>query len=270
VLDSSKVAACSAGIKAMGCGIEADSFPAVCDEAIAGQVAVGDACVINADCVGTAFCKLGAACPSVCTELFGEGDACAKDEECGDDLVCAGGKCAAPAGEGDACEGTTGKACAMGLVCWDATDEPPTAGVCHTTAETLVGALGDECSPGSTLCEEGLSCAYAASSGTQYACKARVGSGDSCLLALPGQCPVDEYCDTANYAEPGTCTPKPGEGEACLVGVKCAPSLVCVPDGKGGGICRPFQNNGGKCAIDDACRSVYCDAATCEPPVACE
>jgi Dickkopf N-terminal cysteine-rich region len=268
-LEPSQLAACTSGLKAMGCGIETDSFPDACEKAVAGQVAVGDECVISSDCVGTAYCRTEAECPSHCAALLKAGDSCAKDEECGDALVCQGGKCASPGAETDACEGATGVECGLGLVCWDANDEPVKAGTCNTTDATLSGDEGDECSPGSVLCKDGLSCAYSDSSSTQFACAKAVGSGDKCFLSLPGQCPSDEYCDAADVATEGTCTKKPAEGDDCIAGVRCAPSHVCVPDGSGGGVCRHVQNNGGTCKIDDVCRSGYCNAAKCEPPPVC-
>lgn len=269
-LDSTKMDACVSGTKAMGCAIQTDNLPAACEDAIKGSVALGEECVIDADCEGTAFCRLEASCPSVCSALLVKDDECTKDGECGDKLACLNGKCTELAGDGDACEGSTGTECAFGFACWDADDDPPKAGECHTNAETQVGDVGDECSPGSVLCKAGLSCAYDGTSTTAFSCKEQVDSGDACNVGLPGQCPSGEYCNAGAISEDGTCVARPGDGDPCPAIGGCAAGHLCVPNGSGGGVCRHFQNNGGACKIDDQCRSGYCNAAVCEPPVACD
>ena len=266
-LDSTQLDACSSGIKDLGCLIQTDNFPAACEQAVQGQLAVGKTCTISSDCAGTAFCQLDA-CPAHCAELLAAGDQCTKDEECGDNLICLGGKCAVPGHAGAACSGTSGKVCALGFTCWNGTQS--VTGECHSNSDTLVASEGATCEPGGALCKEGLACVYFDTALTNgFHCEKPVASGAKCHQGLPGQCPGSEYCDAAGVTVAGTCKPKPTDGQACVGSGVCAPSFVCVPNGSGGGLCRRIENNGGACKIHAACRSGYCSAAICEPPPVC-
>ncbi|HEX7481271.1 MAG TPA: hypothetical protein VF331_25945 [Polyangiales bacterium] len=266
--DASKLGPCLDGIKQLGCKIQTDSFPTACEDAVGGTVAVAGVCAISDECQGDAFCQMDS-CPSRCANLLEAGDTCAKDEECGDKLVCKGGKCLAPSYQGEACAGTTGKQCALGFSCWNGTDT--LAGTCHSNAQTLVGAKGAACSPGSTLCQEGLSCVFDGLSA--FHCMSKVPSGGSCFPGLPGQCPIDEYCDNGSAGgDPrvrGKCAKLPGDGAACVRDGVCAPSFVCVPENQNP-VCRAIHNNGGSCAIGAACRSGICGTDwLCEAPSIC-
>jgi hypothetical protein len=257
------------GIKAMGCKVQTDSFPADCETLVEGSVKLGDACTISSDCEGTAFCKMQT-CPAVCSALLAAGDSCKKDEECGDDLVCNAGMCQKPSKQNEACVGTSGKVCAFGYSCWNGTDT--TDGTCHSNAETLAGAKDDTCEPGGVLCMEGLSCVFDGVS--QFHCEEKVGSGGNCHRGLPGQCPAGEFCNTAtqgSVTEMGTCKTLPGDGEDCVQpGGACQAGLVCILETGTTTICRPIHDNGGSCKMDAACRSGYCDAAVCKPPPVCK
>jgi hypothetical protein len=258
---------CLEGIRDMGCAVATDTYPDACVEVLAGNVPLDSECTISSECAGTAFCAGRDACPSTCQPLLGAGDACAADDECGDDLLCIGGECTELAAEGDDCGGTTGVICAIGLSCINFTEAP---GECTANAEVQAGELDDECSPTGTLCKEGLSCVPVDGDTEEWRCLEGVDGGETCRLALPGQCPVDHFCDAAEFYADGTCIPLPTDGEACvLTQLLCAPGFACVVEGEDP-LCRSIVDNGGTCSGDAACRSGNCTGGECAPPVVCE
>jgi hypothetical protein len=263
VYDDSQLQACLDGVAAMGCAIATDSFPTACEETIKGTIAVGAACKIDSDCEGTAFCQM-TGCPSLCAALLDEGSACHRDEDCGDGLVCDAGTCTAPAQVGDACAGTSGKTCALGLNCWGASDDQP--GSCHTNAETLARDEGETCEPGGVLCKEGLSCVW--NGFTEFHCEDQASRGGPCHPGLPGQCPGGQYCNSLDVTTLGTCTRLPTMDERCVANGQCAAGFACIP-GEPDPICARINHNGSPCATDAACRSHYCNAGICEAPPVC-
>ena len=264
--DPSELQACLDGVRELGCGVLSDSFPPPCDDVLAGNVETDGECAISAECQGTAFCAGAAAgtCPSTCRELLPAGAECSAHNECGDDLMCVAGTCAALSRAGEPCGGDSGKACALGFNCMGSTDVD--AGECADNASVQVGDAGDSCEPGGTLCVDGLSCVFDGEGA--FHCEPYVGAGAACHLGLPGQCPVDEYCDAASVTESGTCRALPVDGASCVLGDLCAPGLVCVLEGDAP-VCRAIRGNDGECSVDGACRSGNCVAGTCEPPPTC-
>jgi hypothetical protein len=262
--DPAQLPACSAGIRALGCDVLTRNFPDVCVEVLEGNIAIGGECAITAECEGTAFCTRGDRCPSTCQPLLDAGDECTDDGQCGDDLACLAGTCGALSVDGEPCAGDSGKACALGLSCVGSTDTE--AGTCEPNADVQVRDAGEACTPGGTLCKEGLSCVF--DGGAGFHCEAAVESGEACHLGLPGQCPSDEYCDTTEITEPGTCRALPDAGEACVLGDLCLGGNTCVLDGSTG-TCQSIADNGEACDSDAACRSGHCASGECEPPPAC-
>jgi hypothetical protein len=262
--DPSQLPACMDGIRALGCDVLSHSLPQACSAVLAGNVQLGDECAISAECAGAAFCAGTDQCPSHCAALLGEGDACSGDNQCGDDLLCADAHCLRPSRDGDPCNGMSGKLCRIGFTCQDSTDVD--TGHCVPNAMVQVGDVGDACTPGGSLCKDGLSCVY--SQGSVFHCEQAVGSGASCHLGLPGQCSNVEYCDTTDVTAQSVCKALPSEGQACVLSGLCAPGLVCVAEGQGHD-CRPIQDNCGACGSDSECRSSHCDQGKCAPPPAC-
>ncbi len=263
IYDESMLGACAEGLAAMGCAIATDTFPAACEETIKGTVAIGEACKIDSDCEGAAFCQM-TGCPSLCASLLEEGDSCHRTEDCGDGLLCEAGECARPARANEPCKGPTGKSCALGLNCWGATDVA--AGTCHTNAETLARDEGEVCEPGGVLCKEGLSCVWNGLS--NFHCEKKVAAGALCHPGLPGQCPSDHFCNALDVTAVGTCERLPAGGRPCVANGQCAPGYACVP-GESEPVCARINYNDGACATDAACRSGYCNAGTCEIPPIC-
>jgi hypothetical protein len=264
--DSEQLPACVAGVRELGCAVLSDSFPQPCVEVLAGNVALDGECTISAECQGTAFCAGAASgtCPSTCMELLAAGAQCSADNECGDRLMCTVGKCEAPSAVGEPCGGDSGQLCALGLNCMGSTDTE--IGECTENAAIQVGQAGDACAPGGTLCVEGLSCVF--DGVDAFHCEPYVDAGAACHLGLPGQCPVDQYCDAQSVDEQGTCQPLPVDDQACVLGDVCAPGFACVVE-SGSPVCRPIRDNGGDCGADQACRSGHCVDGRCEPPPTC-
>lgn len=255
--------ACYGDTRALGCEIQTQRLPDSCQRAIAGQVALGSACEIGSDCSGAGFCSSGA-CPRTCRARAAQGGGCKRDEECENGLFCNSGSCAAPAALGAACSGSSGGVCAFGASCVGSTSTA--AGVCKKNSEIQVGALGAVCMPGGALCREGLSCAFDGVAG--FNCQAAVDAGADCQLALPGQCPTDQYCDAPDVMTAGKCLPLPGDGAACVLQDECAPQHICVVEGAQN-VCRRFGDLGDACQVDGLCRSGHCDAGKCALRPAC-
>ncbi len=262
--DPSQLPACLDDIRGLGCDVLSHTLPPSCSAVLDGQVQIDGECAISSECHGAAFCAGADQCPSHCAPLLSEGDACSGDNQCGDDLTCAGGQCVRPSLEGEPCNGNSGTTCRIGFTCQGSTDVDP--GSCVPNAMVQIGNEGDSCEPGGSLCKDGLSCVYA--SGSEFHCESAVGSGASCHLGLPGQCPNDEYCDTTEVTAQSTCRKLPGEGQACVLTGRCAPGLVCVAEGQDHN-CRAIEDNCGACSDDAACRSGNCDQGKCAPPPAC-
>jgi hypothetical protein len=262
-LHAEQLAACYDDTRALGCEVQTQRLPASCQAAIAGQVAVGDVCSIGSDCAGEAFCPL-TACPRVCTERNASGGTCNRDEECVSGLLCTAGTCAAPAALGAACAGSSGAVCALGASCVGSTDTK--SGHCTSNAEVQADALGAACSPGGTLCQEGLSCAWDGSAA--FSCQAAAGPNAACHLALPTQCPVDQYCDAKDVMTEGKCVVLPGDGQACAVSDQCAPGALCVLESSKS-ICRKIGDLGDACSQAGLCRSGSCTGGKCTTRPVC-
>ncbi len=86
-----------------------------------------------------------------------------------------------------------------------------------------------------------------------------VGDGGACSEGY--EC-TSGFCDGASDSADGTCTPKPGAGEAC--DFTCADGLYCGFDQTTSmELCQPIKANGEACDGDDECESDNCDNATC-------
>jgi hypothetical protein len=258
------VSDCTDDIRALECDVLSNPLPKSCADVLEGNVKIGGECVITADCEGAAFCAGADQCPSHCSALLAEGDACSGDSQCGADLMCVAGHCLRPSRDGEPCNGMSGKVCRIGFTCEGSTDVD--TGMCVANSTVQVGNEDDECEPGGALCKEGLSCVYDGVSA--FHCENRVASGADCHLGLPSQCPSDEYCDATEVTEQGTCRKLPGVGDACVLSGVCAAGLVCVSEDQAS-TCRAIQDNCGACNSDDECRSLNCDQGKCAPPPAC-
>lgn len=263
-LDESKLNDCYADTRALGCKVQADRLPTSCQEAIAAQRHAGDACAIDADCAVGTYCPIDASCPRNCQAAVDKGANCTRDAECKVGSICSAGKCTVPSDVGAPCAGNSGGVCELGDSCVGSDDTNP--GTCQTNASVQVGELDQPCTPGMTLCKEGLSCAY---DGAAFFCVGPVASGAACRLALPSQCPVDTYCSAADLTQTGSCLALPTEGKTCVLNNACAAGHVCVTQG-GKNTCRELGDLGDACAADALCRSGACVDGACAIRPRCE
>jgi hypothetical protein len=256
---------CYADTRKLGCAIQTERLPASCQVALQGTVEVGDACTIGADCAGQSFCP-ATDCPRVCTARRAAAGSCTRDEECLSGLICAQGQCTAPAALGEACAGSSNAVCALGTSCVGSSKEQ--TGSCVANAEVQVGELGAVCTPGGTLCTEGLSCAFDGDQG--FNCQEAVASGEECHLALPTQCPASEYCTAEDVTTAGRCAALPSDGEPCVLGSECAGGHVCMNASAGAVVCRRVRDLTEACDADAMCRSGRCAQGKCAASAVCE
>lgn len=249
-------------------------MPESCRRTFVGTVATGDDCALDEECSGEAFCDTtGMACPGTCTTLGAAGADCDDDNQCGDGLACGlNGTCSTLASEGDTCGGNAAD-CGLGLVCAGENEDQNISGTCEPTADVFVGAVGDDCSLSDGIfCEEGVSC-VATLSGTMvtWQCEAEVAADADCKLAIPDQCPADQFCDVNPGSNPprfaGTCTDLPRAGQDCSDWQnRCDNGSVCDANG----LCQPINRIGGSCSADEQCASDNCQSGTCAAPDLCD
>jgi hypothetical protein len=265
---------CLRELRRSDCGMDAAFASDACLAALDGTVELGGDCQSTLECEGDAFCQNGGTCPGQCVATGAVGAVCDDDSECQPELDCSPEqRCYAPPQEGASCGGSVPESCADGAFCIGASEGA--SGECRAPDEVFTAGSGDACNIlDGTLCEPGLSCTILGVQGTtiQGECAPRVAAGAACTLAVPDQCPVDQYCEVTNRASfSGTCKAKPAAGQPCAPGPfddsppQCAPNLRCD-----GGTCRARQPIGAACQSDDACRSENCVRGRCALEGTCE
>jgi hypothetical protein len=265
-VDESAFDACYRDTRGLGCAVQTQRLPDSCQEALQGTVAEGGTCSIQSDCGGSAFCSTGE-CPRTCSARHAPDGPCARDEECESGLICIESKCRAPAAAGDACAGKSGGVCRLGTSCVGSDQDK--AGTCRNNSEVQAGELGAACTPGGTLCKEGLACGYDGGSG--FSCQNGAALDEACHLALPGMCPADAYCDARDVTSEGTCRALPGDSEECALGDECAAGMICLLDqARDKAVCRRLGDLGDACSEDATCRSGECAGGTCRVRAVCE
>ena len=266
VLNRAQLETCYRDTRQLGCQVQTQRLPESCATAIEGRRALGESCRLNAECAGQAFCPVTSACPRVCQPTKPKGQACNRDDECQRGLLCGADHiCNAPAAEAAPCAGTSRAVCPLGRSCVGGSDT--VAGRCQANATIQIGALGESCDGAAMLCRDGLSCGYGGKSGLE--CQAAVNKAAACHLALPGQCPLDSYCNAASATAAGTCIDLPKDGQACALGDQCAPAHVCVVQGDKP-ICRRWLNLGEDCTDHGLCRSGTCSEGRCTVRGSCD
>jgi hypothetical protein len=272
VYHGDKAQACLDAWAAMGCDTVVNRAPDICEEALTGTVDDGGDCTVDAECKGRLFCKSDGACPGKCSALLGEGAACHDSDECESGLACDDTlqKCARPGKKGDAC-GAGKPDCMLGLLCLGASQTA--SGTCKELSEVFSEPAGSSCDiEHGPWCAIGSSCVVESwtANGPKATCKAPVGTGATCGVGVPNQCPADEYCnaDLAHGSFTGTCTALPKAGEDCVLMAgmtPCAPYHVCDSTGK----CRLLQRLGAACQEDVECYSENCVGGVCTATNAC-
>jgi len=267
------LAACERDLIARGCDVQSRRLPQSCQDALEGTADLDEACAIDQECEGTAFCDKGmlATCPGYCAQLQTAGLPCTASSQCADGLICRGQVCSAPSSEGDECSTLHGYGeCPPGLVCQSQTGTSELA--CQSIATVHVGKLGDACDATGQLCQLGLVC-QSQSSGTAGKCAAPVAASTTCRRSFPSQCPSHQYCKDAranvsNWAAPGTdgiCSDLPGDGQECDAAIGCKPGAVCLDDGS----CHDLRSVGAACEYNQECYSGSCQNDKCAAPLDC-
>ncbi len=276
--DSSAAAACINELKSAPCESLLDRSQPSCEAALQGTVARGDECSVDAECEGDSICVFSDnQCPGTCQGRLAAGEECNDDDRCQDGLICseATGRCATPAGSGEACGGGVEPQCAPGMFCIGEDDATQEAGTCLEESTLFTSAEGSACSfADGPLCQEGLSCVVDEIDGTTpiYRCRPKAASGGTCKFGVPDQCPKGEHCNiTLAELFLGTteknCEPLPKVGEACspaLFSNACEAYARCVD-----GTCEAMRRLGESCSVDAVCYSGRCVNGGCAAS-ACE
>lgn len=267
--DGTKVQVCLDEVAAADCAFLSEREPESCKAVFEGTVTAGGDCERNEECEDDHYCDSSNACPGACSPLEQAGGPCTGNSDCASGLKCgATALCVAPSQAGEACKGGEPD-CVDGYFCLGNDDAQNMPGECIPFAEAFAGKVGDECGL-EALCELGLSCHIMTVAPVAGECTEKVGSGDACGLAIPDQCPADQYCVGVTLLTPeGTCTPKPEAGEDCGVNLfggadVCAPNTRCDA-----GVCRDLAHLGEECSVNATCYSDSCVGGGCVPSNSC-
>lgn len=268
--DGTVVTECTRGIERAGCDILTTRLKTICPDLVSGEIAGGDECSLDAQCEDGHFCKMSAACPGTCTPLGSSGEPCDQTDDCRDGLLCDGvpGTCLAPAADGEACRGDTGRGCGPASYCAGASGDE--AGTCRGADEVFSRARGESCDPtAGDFCEPESVCAATGVEDGQivFECEAKA-EETACHVAIPEACPEGRYCVLTGDTAEGECQSLPGDGEPCgkaapqEVPTRCRPNSVCVM-----GTCRQIHRLGESCSIGAECYSGVCTEGSCRPTI---
>jgi hypothetical protein len=272
--DGSLVAACTRSLEAAGCGILSSRFESLCPDLFAGHTEAGEECAVDAECEEGLFCRLDSTCPGTCTRLAADGDSCIQHNDCRDGLICGRSQtCVAPAADGEACRGDTGKECDLTSICAGA--KGATSGTCTSVDDAFSRGEGEACDPmAGEFCTPDFVCAGIAIEDKLPVLQCEPPSdGTSCHIAVPEACPEEEFCVVAEFELPpdatrvevnGECQPLPGDGEPCGTAQpkdppsRCRADTVCVA-----GTCQRVKRLGGGCTEGSECYSGVCLEGAC-------
>jgi hypothetical protein len=221
-INQSQVDSCAGKLPGSTCG----GLPDECN--FRGTLAVGAPCsgslqCATGDCFFTDTPGQTALCGK-CAATVGEGADCT-NTDCNTGLVCANGKCAAPAQSGQACDEST-RPCADPLVCVDAKCAAPLA----AGADCGLTATSPPCDT-----SQGLTCLPTAGNTTAGKCQpAQFGSvGQKCgiqpdggFVSCAGSSCVKDTC-AVDSDEGGPCDPT--NGPFCGYGFDCVGGKCEVP-----------------------------------------
>jgi hypothetical protein len=242
------LAACFAALDSLDCTTDDIRTIDECEAVVKGTVAGGDACEVDAQCAGDAYCdtSAGATC-GLCRAREANGAACDDDDEC------AGRRCAgATANAAGTCRdvGLVDDSCDVDDDCAGSLRCSPSTGLCEIAP---AWSVDDPCVPDTSDCgfpSSDLFCDDATDS-----CREFAGIGDTCAGGV-AVCNFVKYeiCDAGTGLCRAPQTSPEGGGCNMFTGVRCQAGLSCS---------QPFT--GGTC-VDPAVGST-CDAAS--PDFAC-
>lgn len=240
-----------------------------CEEVFIGRIEPGEDCFFDYgfvanECVPSAYCSQGSACPGTCKPYRTKGQSCGSDGPCAPELACkrdcqppCDGTCEPRPGAGEDCEATQGL-CQSGLIC-DATTDP------YSCLDPL---------PNGEACTRPYQCASFWCDDGECAPRPTAQCEDR------SDCDDDELCDRSSGV--GMCEPARGEGEACDDAPDCQDGLQCLFNwsggdskcvasaGEDGDPCLPWGCEPDHYCADESgeltCRPVRGMGETCEEP----
>jgi hypothetical protein len=210
----SDLVACATALATASCSdLLAGTLPDVCT-AKPGTVVSGMACGSDLQCASS-YCNKTDTC-GVCGPRLAAGGACTVDDGCMAGLVCANGKCVAPAGPGGDCN-LPAQPCRSDLYCPSKTGSAKCAtklgagGACADTDQACDLVKGVVCDPLNHTCE-----AISVAKG-----------GEACGLGAKALC-VGFVAPCSNFLGGGVCANPAEDGAACGGNAVCIPPATCV------------------------------------------
>ena len=262
--------ACVAAYQTMTCE-QTDEFPAACNDALEGLVAVGQSCSNSTECVGSAYCATDAGCPGTCKPPIALGQSCLETDVCAPGSACFEGTCQAKRQQNEDC-GEAFAPCASGLICLGEDKTKLLPGTCLAVADAFTRAQGFSCDLASlSLCQDGLHCAFdniikmATVSGS---CVVPSSLGGPCKTALPDSCPAGAYCKVTWTTTTGICALLPGNDEPCASNTgwvlknPCQAYHRCIGEGAAA-VCKKLEAIGQPCEDNAQCYSGFCGETDC-------
>jgi hypothetical protein len=227
-----------------------------------GTVEAGNPCSFSGEC-RNGYCDT-ATCPGTCVALGNAGALCLSSSECADGFRCAADFCTSELTVGAECGGRESLCVSPNACVLEADDVHR----CRPRQMSFAVALGQPCDPAAGInCTGDLSCGFAASSRTGYACAAPSTSGGACVPGAPDPCPGDERCHPDVQAPDfaGVCQLPGALGAPCADTYDCdAYDGTCI-----GGICRAWAFADEpcvedlQCALSGSCVNGVCDVPGC-------
>jgi hypothetical protein len=272
------LAKCMSDLTGLGCDVQTRRLPQSCIDVADGDVAIDDACAIDQECAGGAYCDKGSleSCPGTCAPLQTPGLPCRATAQCVDGQICRSGTCTDPLVEGDECTvaitasmGAGFRECPPGLVCQGKSGDL----LCRSISTVFAGKSGAPCDATGTLCARGLVCQSQSATSTTGVCAAPSAKGGQCRPAVPSQCPSGQYCKDsrsnvtarAPAGKDGICSDLPGDAKPCEASDGCQPGSVCLDDAT----CHALKTVGQSCTESRGCYGGSCLADTCATPLDC-
>jgi hypothetical protein len=214
----SSTEACAQAVPSISCDDAfARKLPAACNH-LSGQLANGQACGDDSQCLST-FCNKpkGQVC-GVCGAPSTAGSACNVDDDCPYGTVCWNSTCAARAGAGAACGANP---CLESLACKNGTCSTPDAvgASCANVQNDIFGTCDHV---KAVVCSSGT-CAQIQLAQTGAACGLNV-NGKIVLCQAAG------FCKGETLQAPGTCVAAAADGSSCdaTKGPSCMGPAQCM------------------------------------------
>jgi hypothetical protein len=269
--DRALASACFAALRKCGAPTDVAEIGA-CREMFDGSVAAGEACYVDEDCAGDAYCASAGdapfafVCPGICRPRKANGASCSFENECAASkgfAACrsdeAGTRCvdyslAAPVALDQPC----------GFLEREALTPCGSAAWCDGARGSCRGELsaGAACTSQADVCALGFACSEADAGSVCRPMPIGKNAGDACESTSNGVCDpfLSLFCVAGACALTGDGT----EGSPCrssdLGQFTCRPGLAC---GSTTHVCKPIVKTGEPCEGPAQCESRSCIGGTC-------